>query len=278
MENKIKRNFSPNFDKRSSQIDMVVLHYTGMENTDQAIKKLCCANAKVSAHYLIDEAGLIYQLVDEENRAWHAGISNWENNRDINSRSIGIEIVNGGYSYGLPEFPDQQIFSLLKLLERIQNRYKISPHHYVAHSDIAPDRKKDPGEKFPWHILAHQSFGLWSEKHAFKKNQSDGNIKYNYFEEGYVDASIATLTNNYFDSELYKQQQKLEYYGYNIACHGYYDFQTKSVIAAFQRHFRPCSVNGVMDYETLNCLEDLIDQKGSFSNFKINSDQISFRG
>ena len=146
---------SPNFDERCLPVDLLVLHYTGMASGKEALERLCDPVAKVSAHYMIEEGGRIFHLVDEDKRAWHAGVSSWEGETDINSRSIGVELVNGGHDYGLPAYPDKQIRALLYLLEDIIKRWPdLHPSQCVGHSDIAPARKQDPGELFPWQYLA----------------------------------------------------------------------------------------------------------------------------
>ena len=170
MNNYIQRQ-SPNFDARTRPIDLVVLHYTGMQNAEIALARLTdpapvagrypgpwqapnvpedAPLSRVSAHYVVDEAGKIYSLVPEEHRAWHAGASSWEGEGDVNHRSIGIEIVNGGHDFGLPDFPDAQIHAVISLLGDIFSRWpELNKTRVVAHSDVAPERKADPGEKFP---------------------------------------------------------------------------------------------------------------------------------
>lgn len=153
---------SPNFDSRDGQcVDMLVLHYTGMKSGESAIDRLCDESAKVSAHYMIDISGKIYQLVAEENRAWHAGVSYWRGNTNINQRSIGIEIVNQGHELNYTTFPKAQMESVAKLCTEILSRHNIPARDVVAHSDIAPTRKKDPGELFDWKFLAEQGIGLF---------------------------------------------------------------------------------------------------------------------
>ena len=166
---------SPNYDTRMRAIDLVVLHYTGMQNAEIALARLCDVApvagkypgpwqaadidpatplGRASAHYVVDETGAIYRLVADENRAWHAGVSSWEGESDVNARSIGIEIVNGGLDFGLPEFADAQIEAVIALLKEIMARHGLQPARVVGHSDVAPGRKFDPGEKFPWARLA----------------------------------------------------------------------------------------------------------------------------
>ncbi|WP_339741735.1 N-acetylmuramoyl-L-alanine amidase [uncultured Maricaulis sp.] len=145
---------SPNFNDRKLPVSLIVLHYTGMENGAVALERMCDPAAEVSAHYMVEEDGRVFQLVDEDKRAWHAGVSAWRGETDINSASIGIEIVNGGHDYGLPDFPAIQIEAVIHLVADIMARHGIGPEGVVGHSDIAPGRKQDPGEKFPWHRLA----------------------------------------------------------------------------------------------------------------------------
>jgi N-acetylmuramoyl-L-alanine amidase len=156
---------SPNFDNRGEQaVDMVVLHYTGMKTPEDALTRLCDAVAKVSAHYVVDEDGIIYRLVAENKRAWHAGVSFWREQVNINHRSIGIEIVNPGHEFGYRKFPRLQMESVAQLCTDILSRHAISPRNIIGHSDIAPGRKEDPGELFDWQWLARQGVGVWPSK------------------------------------------------------------------------------------------------------------------
>ena len=154
---------SPNFDARDGLVDMLVLHYTGMESGDAALARLCDPAAKVSAHYVVGEDGQIFSLVPETARAWHAGVSFWRGARNINARSIGIEIVNGGHDFGLPAFPEAQIAAVIDLIAAIRGRWAIPDRNIVGHSDVAPGRKLDPGERFPWQSLAAAGHGLWPD-------------------------------------------------------------------------------------------------------------------
>lgn len=151
---------SPNFDERGRGIDMIILHYTGMPTGKEARDRLCDAAAKVSAHYLIDEDGTVYALVPELKRAWHAGISSWKGESDINARSIGIEIVNPGHEWGYRKFPDRQIGAVIALLKDVRTRQEIPAARVLAHSDVAPQRKEDPGELFPWGRLASEGLAV----------------------------------------------------------------------------------------------------------------------
>jgi N-acetylmuramoyl-L-alanine amidase len=156
---------SPNFDERpaGAAIDHLVLHYTGMKSAGEALARLCDPVAKVSSHYVVDEDGTVYRLVEEVNRAWHAGVSFWRGVRGLNDRSIGIEIVNPGHEWGYRAFPGVQIEAVLALCQGILSRHPIPARNVVGHSDIATDRKQDPGEKFPWAWLAGQGVGVWTD-------------------------------------------------------------------------------------------------------------------
>lgn len=151
---------SPNFDDRGRSVDMIILHYTGMRNGSDALARLRDPDAKVSAHYMIEENGDIYRLVDESKRAWHAGVSSWKGESDINARSVGIEIVNPGHEFGYRNFPDEQIEVLIALVKNIRTRFNVAPAKVLGHSDVAPRRKEDPGEKFPWDSLAADGLAL----------------------------------------------------------------------------------------------------------------------
>lgn len=140
---------------------MLVMHYTGMATAEEALDRLCDPAAQVSAHYLIDEGGAVYRLVAEDRRAWHAGASFWRGETDINSRSVGIELANPGHEWGYNSFPEAQMTALTALAKNIIQRHPITPRNVVGHSDIAPDRKLDPGEKFDWPRLAADGVGLW---------------------------------------------------------------------------------------------------------------------
>lgn len=155
---------SPNFNDRPDDcpIDLLILHYTGMQSGPEALTHMRNKAAQVSAHYMVEEDGTIFQLVDEEKRAWHAGVSHWRGNTNINDRSIGIEIVNPGHEWGYRPFPDVQIKSVVQLCQAILSRHcQITPRNVIGHSDIAPARKQDPGELFPWSYLASHGIGLW---------------------------------------------------------------------------------------------------------------------
>ncbi|MEO1135779.1 MAG: N-acetylmuramoyl-L-alanine amidase [Pseudomonadota bacterium] len=151
---------SPNHDERGTAIDMVVLHYTGMQTGAEALARLQSEEARVSAHYLVEENGDVYRLVDERCRAWHAGVSKWRGEEGVNARSIGIEIVNPGHEWGYRTFPEPQISSVIALLKDIRTRHDIAPAQVIGHCDVAPRRKEDPGEKFPWDRLADEGLAI----------------------------------------------------------------------------------------------------------------------
>ena len=205
---------SPNFDARMLPVSMIVLHYTGMPNAADAIARLTDAEAKVSSHYLIAEDGQVMRLVAEENRAWHAGKSHWRQIDDVNSASIGIEIVNPGHEFGYRPFPDAQIEALIPLMADIQARYAITRGNIVGHSDIAPARKQDPGELFPWARLAKVRLAL--------PRPTKNLIDPNWTEGGFLLA--------------------LERFGYAVT-------DRLAAILAFQRRFRPELMDGEIDGE-----------------------------
>ena len=157
---------SPNFDARVRPPDMIVLHYTGMPTGEAALAKMCDPAAKVSAHYMVEEDGRIFSLVPEERRAWHAGKSFWKGETDINAVSVGIEVVNPGHEFGYRPFPEAQIEALADLIADVRSRWTIPDARILGHADVAPARKEDPGELFPWKQLAEAGHGLWVESGA----------------------------------------------------------------------------------------------------------------
>lgn len=233
-------NPSPNFGERrdGKKPDMIVLHYTGMPDAELALRRLCDPKAEVSAHYLVDVDGQITQCVPESMRAWHAGASHWAGETDINSCSIGIEIANGGHDWGYPDFPLRQIAAVIALCKGIIIRREIAPHRVLAHSDIAPARKKDPGEKFPWQRLHESGVGHWVRPSPVRAGTA--------LALGAEGNAVLAL------------QNALKSYGYDIAPTGQYDAPTEQVVAAFQRHFRPARVDGIADGSTMRTLEKLI--------------------
>jgi N-acetylmuramoyl-L-alanine amidase len=218
--------------------DMVVLHYTGMPDVEGAIAKLCTAGTDVSAHYIVLEDGRIIQCVPEAKRAWHAGVAFWGGEEDINSCSIGVEIVNKGHDWGYPEFPLRQIAAVIALCRGIMLRRKVPSHRVLAHSDVAPFRKKDPGEKFPWHSLANSGVGHWVQPAPIVRGE--------------------TLRLGSAGNDVRDLQQALARYGYGVPVNGKYDTATLEVVTAFQRHFRPGRVDGIVDHSTLTTLQSLL--------------------
>ncbi|WP_127088708.1 N-acetylmuramoyl-L-alanine amidase [Aquabacter cavernae] len=229
---------SPNHGERQAGIDMLVLHYTGMERAEEAVERLRDPTAEVSAHYVVLEDGTILQMVPEARRAWHAGVASWEGTTDINSRSIGIEIANAGHAFGSPPFPEAQIIAVAALAQDILDRHPIRADRVLAHSDVAPLRKDDPGEKFPWHLLHHAGVG-----HLVHEAPEQGG---RFFMRGDGGQPVAAL------------QSMLALYGYGIAVTGDYDAETEAVVRAFQRHFRRAKVDGVADASTIMTLRQLI--------------------
>jgi N-acetylmuramoyl-L-alanine amidase len=217
---------------------ILLLHYTGMESAGRAADWLCLAESKVSCHYLVDEDGVITQMVPEAMRAWHAGDSWWAGETDINSASIGIEIHNPGHSLGYPDFTEQQMQAVEALSLDIVARHRIRPEHILAHSDVAPWRKRDPGEKFDWAHLAAAGLGHWVEP-----ARTEGDAGFGVGDEG---------------PDVRKLQQGLASYGYRCDLTGVFDTATEFAIIAFQRHFRPALVNGRADHSTLDTLGRLL--------------------
>jgi N-acetylmuramoyl-L-alanine amidase len=234
---------SPNHDGRATAIDMIVLHYTGMTSTEAACTRLCAPDAKVSAHYLVYEDGTIAQLVPEARRAWHAGVSSWQGVTDINSCSIGIEIGNPGHEFGYVDFPQSQINAVIALCGDIIARHKIPAARVLAHSDVAPARKDDPGEKFPWDKLAAAGIGLWLEPSAIIPGPE--------LDPGDHGGAISHL------------QSMLNEFGYGVEATGNFDPATTQAVTAFQRHFRPARVDGYADHSTTETLKRLLAHRQS---------------
>jgi N-acetylmuramoyl-L-alanine amidase len=232
---------SPNHKERvgPGRPDMIVLHYTGMATAEDALERLCSVDApQVSSHYLVFEDARIFQLVPEARRAQHAGVSSWEGESDINSRSIGIEIANPGHDGGYPDFPDRQIAAVIALCRDILARRPMRADRVVAHSDVAPSRKQDPGEKFPWARLHAAGVGHWVEPAPLSGN-----------------GGLSTGDRGPPVAEL---QSSLAAYGYGIAASGRFDQAMHDVVAAFQRHFRPARVDGIADVSTTETLRRLL--------------------
>ena len=232
---------SPNVEPRQNgkTVRILLLHYTGMDDAEQACAWLCNPASKVSSHYLIDNEGRITQMVDEDLRAWHAGRSVWKGERDINSCSIGIEIHNPGHDGGYPDFPKSQMAAVVALGRDVATRHAIRPEHVLAHSDVAPQRKIDPGEKFDWKSLHEQGLGHWVAPRRLGGGQ--------FLQLGDSGDAVEAL------------QAMLALYGYGVDITGAFDAGTKSVVTAFQRHFRPARVDGIADRSTIETLRQLLD-------------------
>ena len=226
---------SPNRDDRpagAGPIDTLVLHYTGMVSAEVALERLTAPDAKVSAHWCIGEDGTLWRLVPEERRAWHAGLSEWRGRSSVNDFSVGIELVNPGHEHGYRLFPPAQMDALLDLVRVIVGRHRIDPRNVVAHSDIAPTRRQDPGELFDWARLAKAGVGLWpqcvaepvGERPALRQGDGGAAVK--------------------------RQQERLRAVGYGLAVDGDFGSATAAVVRAFQRHFRQSRVDGVIDAGT----------------------------
>ncbi len=230
---------SPNRGSRNRGLrpSLLILHYTGMASAAKAIDWLARPESKVSCHYVIDVDGRITQMVREIDRAWHAGVSYWAGECDINSASIGIEIQNPGHADGYHAFPRSQMRAVRDLAGDIAGRHTIAPEHILAHSDVAPLRKIDPGEKFDWRWLAHEGVGHWVPPVPVRA----------------ADAALegATASN--------AARAMLTAYGYGVGIAGASGPEFATVIAAFQRHFRPARVDGVLDHSTLATLEHLLN-------------------
>lgn len=230
-----------NFEPRRGigKPSILLLHYTGVATAAKAIEWLTCVESRVSCHYAIDEAGCITQMVAEDMRAWHAGEAVWDGESDINSASIGIEIYNPGHEMGYPDFPEVQLKAVEALCRDIIGRQGIRPERVLAHSDVAPTRKKDPGEKFPWARLARAGIGHWVEPQPVIAAEPGLGIAV----AGPLVADVQLL---------------LRKYGYGIEATGVVDGKTEFVVTAFQRHFRPLRVDGRIDQSTITTLERLI--------------------
>ena len=221
---------SPNHSTkiRKKKIKFIVIHYTGMQSERACIERLSNNKSQVSTHYLINRIGSIIKMVNEKNTAWHAGQSKWKNSTNLNDQSIGIELVNKGHQFGYENFPKKQISKLILLCKFLIKKYKIKKKNILGHSDIAPLRKKDPGEKFPWHSLSKKKIGYWhnvNKKNVNNKISNKGDLR------------------NFFFNNLYK-------IGYR-----YFDKKKSSksdlqVIKAFQRRFRQNKVTGLIDQES----------------------------
>ncbi len=236
---KIYYKYSPNFDKRKrliNSIKIIVIHYTGMQSERESLNRLCGKKSNVSSHFLINRNGKLYKLINENQIAWHAGKSCWGKFKNLNKNSIGIELVNKGHEFGYSNFKKKQLISLLKLCKKLIRKYNIKKNNVVGHSDIAPNRKTDPGEKFPWEKLAANKIGIWHSCNTKiltkKRNKKVYDIK----------EKIKFIKNLNKIGYCFKEKK-----GYNF----------KKTLIAFQRHFRKKLVNGVLDRECLIISENI---------------------
>jgi N-acetylmuramoyl-L-alanine amidase len=225
---------SPNFNHRNAPIDILLLHYTGMQSAQAALDRLCDPAAKVSAHYVVDEDGTTYRLVEEQYRAWHAGAACWSGTRDVNAHAIGIEIVNPGHEFGYRAFPLVQMQAVLALAQEIVARHGITPARVLGHSDVAPLRKEDPGELFDWRYLAENGVGLWPQPKPCAWSDAQFLLKlgaYGYDLEGPPGTEAAKARH--------------------------------AAVMAFSRHFRPARLASLPDPELKALLNGLIDLGGA---------------
>ena len=240
---KIALNYSPNFypkKRLKKEIRFIIFHYTGMKSDKAAIRKLTDIQSQVASHYFITHTGKIITLVPDLYTAWHAGISSWKDFKSLNKNSIGIEITNPGHQFGYRKFSKKQINSIINLSKLLIKKYKIDKKNFLGHSDIAPDRKKDPGEKFPWEFLAKKNIGIWHnlKKQKLKKLRK---IKCNEITKKIFLNNILKIG---YSKKMRNDIKKREY--------------LSLVVKAFQRRFRPELVNGKIDQECLLISENLI--------------------
>ena len=232
---------SPNHNERRgyARPDCLILHYTGMPTAEAALARLLDPASEVSCHYFVFEDGRVLQLVGEDRRAWHAGKACWKGENDLNSASIGVEIVNPGHDGGLPPYPEEQIAATIALARDIVTRQNIAPERVLAHSDVAPERKRDPGERFPWERLWRAGVGHWAPPLP-----PGGGVLFRPGEEGQPVRAL---------------QAMLALYGYDTDLSGVFDRRTRFALAAFQRHFRSALIDGEADRSTVATLRALID-------------------
>ena len=236
-------NYSPNFNskkRRFKEIKFIILHYTGMKKESEAINKLTNIQSEVSSHYLIKDNGSIFTLVPDLYVAWHAGKSSWKNYKSLNQNSIGIEITNPGHDFDYKKFSKKQISSVLKLSRMLIKKYKVSPKNILGHSDVAPQRKKDPGEKFPWEYLSKNKIGLW---HTLKRQEliKNRNFKINQIEKEFFFNNLIKIG---YSKKNLRGPDKNKY--------------LRDVAKAFQRRFRQELVDGKIDRECLLISENLL--------------------
>ena len=235
---KINNFYTKNFDKKKrskNTIKLIVIHYTGMQSERESIKWLCNPISKVSSHFLINKKGKVYRFVKDNQIAWHAGKSCWGKYRNLNKNSIGIELVNKGHQFGYSNFEKKQLLKLIVICKELIKKYKIKKNNIVGHSDIAPLRKKDPGEKFPWELLAKKKIGIW-HNHKPKLLKKLRKIKVS-------------------KNEKLKFIKNINKIGY---CHSNKKFIFIKIMKAFQRHYRRELINGVLDKECSIIAQNLV--------------------
>ena len=234
--------YSPNFNRKKRSINsikIIVIHYTGMQSERESINRLYNIKSKVSSHFLINQNGKVYRMVQDNRIAWHAGKSCWGNYKNLNKNSIGIELVNKGHQFGYTHFRKKQLLSLIKICKILIKRYKIKKKNIVGHSDIAPLRKIDPGEKFPWKYLAKKKIGIW---HDYKPN----------------------FLRKFRKSKIFKKHDEVKFFK-NLNNIGYcFSFKKKffltKTVKAFQRHYRKELINGLLDKECLIIAQNLTNK------------------
>ncbi len=237
----LTRNYSINFDlpkRKKNLIKFVIIHYTGMNSESKAIKRLCDSSSKVSSHYFIKNNGDLLNLVPDLYNAWHAGKSSWKKFKSLNRYSIGIEINNPGHEFKYKKYSSKQISSLMKLLKNLKKKYKIKKQNILGHSDISPNRKKDPGEKFPWNKLAKKKLCKW---HDLRENK----IKI------YRNLKLDNYNEKKFFNNLYK-------IGYSKIFDAKYKSKKINLIKAFQRRYRQSLINGKIDKECFLISQNLL--------------------
>jgi N-acetylmuramoyl-L-alanine amidase len=237
MSEAIRDHPSPNWDDRPAGTapDMVILHYTGMRSGTAAIERLCNPSSNVSSHYVVDREGYVLRLVAEQQRAWHAGLSSWQGATNLNARSIGIELINPGHEHGYVDFTEPQMQALLRLLQGIHARHAIPRGRVLAHADVAPTRKCDPGERFDWRRLAAAGFGIWQAPIG-------------------VPGEAPVFGPGDAGEQVRDVQKALAMIGYGLAVTGSFDRATEQCMTAFQRHWRQQLVDGRADASSIGSL------------------------
>lgn len=255
----IRQRPSPNHEPRAGgrRPDMLILHYTGMEGCERAIDWLCRPESKVSCHYLIDDDGAITQMVAESERAWHAGVSHWQGETDLNSCSIGIEIHNPGYSHGYPDYSEPQMQSVIALSRDIVTRHGIKRRRVLGHSDVAPGRKSDPGHKFDWARLATHGIGLWVPPAPLEQGEQ--------------------LSLGMAGPQVERLQRQLAALGYGIEPTRVYERATEQAVTALQRHWRQSLVDGRADPSTRKTLARLLAAPDEVEPYSMPGHSIRFR-